>query len=89
VVVFLVIAFCGAFEPLNKEKARRELLANVVIGLHREPQCIPESEVSEPQRKRKAVLFSFFPVGHKDGELYVEMLNKQATEFLHTVLDDG
>jgi hypothetical protein len=39
--------------------------------------------------KAKGCTFSFFPVGHKDDELYVGVLNKQATEFLHTVLDDG
>lgn len=80
----------GSTVPLNEEKAWRELLANVVIGLHiGSHNAIQNPNFPNPQRQRKAVLFNFFPVGHKDNELYVRMLNKQAAEPLHTVLDDG
>jgi hypothetical protein len=43
-------------------------------------------------RELERLQFDFFPVGHKEGELYVRMLNKQAaepSEHFHTVLDDG
>jgi hypothetical protein len=31
-------------------------------------------------RELERLQFDFFPVGHKEGELYVRMLNKQAAE---------
>jgi hypothetical protein len=51
--------------------------------------AFPSPKFPNPQRKRNAVNFDLCSVGHKEDEPYVRMLNKQAAEPLHTMLDDG